>query len=248
MSDQWKEASRASQRFGDQARDYDRHRPRYPEGVFDDIVTIAGVRPGTKAIEIGAGTGIATEPLVDRGLALTAIEPAAEMAAVAEAKLAGRASIFVGRFEDYRTQSPVQLVAAFNAWHWMEPTLAVDRVAEAIVPNGFLALIWTEVVSWGQEPFEDRLSEVFGHVWPKRLDLVDGSLQPIRNDPRFGEIQVRHHRFERSLDAEAFVAVTKTYGGQRTAGQYDAIAKVIEDDFGVIKKVEDAALYISRRC
>lgn len=215
--------------------------------MFDDIVTIAGVGPGASAIEIGAGTGIATEPLVERGLAVTAIEAAPEMAALAKAKLAGRAQIFVGRFEDYLAPRSVQLVASFNAWHWVDPTMAVDRVAEVIEPNGFLALVWTEVVSWGQEPFEDRLADVFGHPWAKRLDHVEGSLQPIRDDGRFDEFQVRHHVLERSLDAAGFMAVTKTYGGDRTTEQYEAIAKVIEDDFGVIKKVEDAALYISRR-
>jgi SAM-dependent methyltransferase len=247
MSDLWREASRASQRFGEQASDYDRYRPRYPESVFDDIVTIAGIGPGAMAIEIGAGTGIATEPLVERGLAVTAIEPSAEMAAVAKAKLADRAQIFVDRFEDYQTSRSVQLVASFNAWHWVDPTMAVDSVAELIESNGFLALIWTEVVSWGQEPFEDRLADIFGDPWAKRLDHVDGSLQPIRNDVRFDEFQIRHHIFERSLDAADFVAVTKTYGGHRTAEQYEAIAKVINDDFGVIKKVEHAALYMSRR-
>ena len=247
MSELWREASRESQRFAAQALDYERYRPRYPESVFDSIVTLAGVGPGTAAIEIGAGTGIATEPLVERGLSVTAIEPAAEMAAIARAKLDGRAQIFEGRFEDYQTQSRVQFVSSFNAWHWVEPTLGVDRVAEVMESNGSLALIWTEVVSWGQEPFEDRLAEIFDHPWVKRLDHVDASLQPVRNDVRFDDSQVRHHTFERSLDAASFVAVTKTYGGQRTAEQYEAIAKVIENDFGVIKKVEDAALYTFRR-
>ena len=73
-------------------------------------------------------------------------------------------------------------------------------------------------------------------------------MRPLRGDPRFGEPQVLHHVFERTLDAATFVAVTKTYGGRRTDEQYDAIARVIDDEFGgTINKVEDAALYISRR-
>ena len=74
-----------------------------PESVFDDILEIANLVAGAEAIEVGAGTGIATEPLVDRGLVVTAIEPAAEMAGVAETKLGDRAQIFVGRFETSAT-------------------------------------------------------------------------------------------------------------------------------------------------
>jgi SAM-dependent methyltransferase len=248
MSDLWREAPKASRRFGAQALDFDRYRPRYPESVFDDIVESTNVSVGTEAIEIGAGTGIATEPLVRRGLSVTAIEPSPEMAAVARAKLGDRASVFVGRFEDCSGLRRVQLVAAFNSWHWVTPHVAVDRVADLLAPGGCLALIWTEVVSWGAEPFAERLAQVSGSPWVRRLDHVDGSLQPIRDDARFEPPLVLHHVFERTLDAAAFVAVTRTYGGQRTDEQHDAIARIVNDEFGgSITKVEDAALYILRR-
>ena len=247
MPNPWQEASRASERFAAQALDYDRYRPRYPESVFDDIIDIAGLSPGAKVLEVGAGTGIATEPLVRRGLAVTAVEPAAEMAALAEAKLAERAQIFVGRFEDYSSDERVQLITSFNAWHWVDPGVSVDPAAQLLEPGGHLALIWTEVVSWGQEPFEERLAEVFGYSWPKRFDLVDKSLQPIQKGGRFDDFHVRHHPFERSLDAASFVAVTKTYGGGRSADQYEAIENLINEEFGgAIIKMEDAALYIAR--
>ena len=170
------------------------------------------------------------------------------MAALAQAKLGDSGSVFVGRFEEYSAPGPVQLVASFNAWHWVDPDVAVNRVAELLAPGGSLALVWTEVVSWGEEPFEERLAQVSGYPWIKRMDHVDGSMHPIRDDPRFQDPLVLHHVFERTLDAATFVAVTKTYGGQRTDEQYAAIATVINDECGgSITKVEDAALYISRR-
>ena len=217
--------------------------------MFDDIVSVAGLDGGALVIEIGAGTGIATEPLRRRDLSVTAVEPSAEMAAVAKDKLGEGVEILVGRFEDYSIQGPIQLVASFNAWHWVDPKIAVDRVAELSDPGGWLALVWTEVVLWGEEPFEKRLAELFGFPWVKRLDHIEGSLQPIRDDARFDELQVLHHIFERSLDAESFVEVTKTYGGHRTDEEYEAVARVIDDEFGgSIRKVEDAVLYITRRC
>jgi SAM-dependent methyltransferase len=248
MSDLWQLASEASGRFGAQALDYDRYRPRYPEGVFDDILRVTDTSEGAEVIEIGAGTGIATEPFARRGLSITAIEPSPEMATLAQAKLSGRGSVFVGRFEDYTTPGPVQLVASFNAWHWVDPAVVVDRVAELLTPGGSLALVWTEVVSWGEEPFEERLAQISGYQWVKRMDHVDGSMRPIRSDPRFEDHLVLHHVFERTLDASTLVAVTKTYGGQRTNEQYEALARVVNDEFGgSITKVEDAAVYIWRR-
>jgi SAM-dependent methyltransferase len=127
--------------------------------VFEDIVRLANLSPDDKAIEIGAGTGIATQPLVECGLDVTAIEPAAALAAVAESNLTGQARFVVGRFEDFSPDSSVKLLAAFNAWHWVEPGSAVDRAAQLLEPGGSLALVWTVVVSWGEEPFEERLAE-----------------------------------------------------------------------------------------
>jgi SAM-dependent methyltransferase len=192
-------ADQASERFAAQALDYDRNRPRYPDSVFDDLIESAGLNQGDAVIEVGAGTGIATQPLVDRGLDVTAIEPAAGLAAVAKSKVADRAQFFVGRFEDFPPDSPVQLLTAFNAWHWVEPQIAVELAAQIVKPGGSLALVWTEVVSWGQEPFEECLAEIFGSPWIKRLDHVDDSMQLIRQDARFGEFQIRHHPFEPSM-------------------------------------------------
>ncbi len=248
MSDLWRVAGEASRRFAAQAVDYDRCRPRYPESVFDDIVDVVGLGDGDSVIEIGAGTGIATEPLVDRGLRVTAVEPAAELAEVAQAKLGERARFVNDRFESCWSFSPARLVAAFNAWHWVDAGVAVDLVARLLEPDGALALVWTEVVAWGQDPFEERLADIFGSVWPKREEHVDGSLQPIRDDRRFEDLQVSHHLFERELDAATFIAVTKTYGRGPTEEQYEAIRRVIDEECsGAVRKVEDASLYVARR-
>ena len=158
---------------------------------------------------------------------------------------------FTSSLDDSRISHPtasVKLLAAFNAWHWVEPRRAVELAARLVEPGGSLALVWTEVISWGQEPFEQRLAEVFGSPWEKRMQHVDGSMQPIRQDARFGEFQDHHHPFERTLDAATFVAVTKTYGVNYTTEQFRAIERIINEDFGgVITKVEDAALYLSMR-
>jgi hypothetical protein len=209
VSELWRVADQATERFSAQARDYDRYRPRYPDSVF---------------------------------------EPSSTLASVAGSKTENRARFVIGRFEECSTELPARLLAAFNAWHWVEQPVGTGLAAELLQPGGSLALVWTEVVQWGQQPFEECLAEVFGRVWNKREEHVDSSLGPVQQDPRFGELDIRHHRFERTLDAATFVAVTQTYGGSHTAEQYRAIEQIINDEFGgAITKVENATLYLARR-
>jgi len=53
--------------FGRVAKLYDRVRPSYPDAVIDAVLAFAGLRPGARILEIGAGTGKATMLLAERG-------------------------------------------------------------------------------------------------------------------------------------------------------------------------------------
>ncbi|WP_228282645.1 class I SAM-dependent methyltransferase [Rubrobacter tropicus] len=46
---------------------YDEVRPGYPEGLFEEVVSLSGVPSGGRILEIGCGTGQATLPLARRG-------------------------------------------------------------------------------------------------------------------------------------------------------------------------------------
>ena len=46
---------------------YDRARPRYPDQLFADLVTITGMEEGSSVLEVGCGTGQATRSLAALG-------------------------------------------------------------------------------------------------------------------------------------------------------------------------------------
>jgi len=248
VNEAWRQADQASARFAAQALDYDRYRPRYPNDVFELLLRETGVVRGDGVVEIGAGTGIATVPLADLGLDVVAVEPAPELADLAAAKLGNRGRVVVGRFEDCDLPDRVALLAAFNAWHWVEPTPALERAARLLEGGGWLALVWTEVLAWGPPGFDERLADLFGAPWPKRWDSVAASLQPVVDDGRFDDLRTFHHPFARQLDAATYVAVTRTYGGERSDEQDVALRRLITDEFrGSVTKVEDAVVHLTRR-
>jgi len=81
-------------------------------------------------LEIGCGTGQATVPLAERGLAITAVELGAELAAIARRRLAGfpAAGVVTCAFEDWPPQG-----APFDAVWPRSPAPAHSAKPEA--PN-----------------------------------------------------------------------------------------------------------------
>ena len=68
--------------FGGAAQNYDTYRPRYPDRLINDVLAPDAHR----VLEAGAGTGIASMQMVERGADVVAVEPDTRMAAVAQAK------------------------------------------------------------------------------------------------------------------------------------------------------------------
>jgi SAM-dependent methyltransferase len=129
--------------FDTAAEDYDRTRPVGPPELFDDLVRHAGLRPGDRVIEIGCGTGQATVPLAELGLAITAIELGANLAAVARRRLAGlpAAEVVTSSFEDWQPPSaPVDAVVAVSSLHWIDPEVRYAKPHELLRPGGALAV------------------------------------------------------------------------------------------------------------
>ena len=231
----WRRASTRRDEFDAEAAAYDTFRPRYPENLFDAVLDAVG-GAGATAVEIGAGTGLATEPLVRRGLRVTAIEPAPAMAAIAKEKLDGRFELVVTTFEEWDPRAPVDLVAAFTSWHWIEPAVGVPKVASLLRPGGVLALVWTEVIQFGEPPFDELSGYDTRRVALSELEPV---LRPVDVHGAFGPRVVSRFRFERVLDADTFTAEHRTYPGPHSEANDEKVRTLITGRFGgTVTKVE----------
>ena len=155
--------------FGEVADIYHRVRPSYPPALIDFVVDAAGGSP--VAVEIGAGTGKATELLAPRCARLVAIEPSAEMAAVAAHVVADSAcvQVVVTGFEEWdapaELRGAVDLVLAAQSWHWLDQQRAPRLVAALLRPGGVLALVWNRPMH-EQNPLREPLDAVYADLAP----------------------------------------------------------------------------------
>jgi SAM-dependent methyltransferase len=130
--------------FNQVAVEYDRHRPAYPEQLIELACLLAGLERGDQVLEIGCGTGQLTRSLLVRGLRVTAVEPGAQLAGLAQQRLGGTGELELvnARFEDARLpHEHFRAVFSASAIHWVDPDVGWQSAADALVPGGTLALI-----------------------------------------------------------------------------------------------------------
>ena len=76
---------------------------------------------------------------------------------------------------------PFDLVVAATSFHWLDPEVRLNKVADALRPGGSVALICTHHVAGGDDPFFAEVQRCY-ETWmpgaPKGLRLPDAGDVP----------------------------------------------------------------------
>lgn len=148
--------------FDRAAAQYGAARPGYPDALLDAVEELAG-RPlrGARALDVGAGTGISTRRLRDRGAAVVAVEPGPGMAAELRRTLP---DVPLVRGDGNRlpfADASADLITYAQSWHWTDSARAAPEAMRVLRPGGALALWWNVAdpdVGWIAEQGERLLS------------------------------------------------------------------------------------------
>ncbi|MFL1379703.1 MULTISPECIES: class I SAM-dependent methyltransferase [unclassified Nocardiopsis] len=238
---------RLSRTFDEDAELYDRARPGYPPELFDDLASMAGIGPGCRVLEIGAGTGKATLPLAESGCRVTAVELGAGMATVARRNLAGfeEVEVVTADFETWPLpEEPFDVVVAVTAFHWIDPAVRMTKTADALRSGGTLAVVATQHVAGGSEEFFVEVQGCYERFDPATvpgmrpptaadIDTSDHADEVARSG-RFGPVTVRRYEWDLAYTTTEYLDVLRTYSGHRALppqardGLLDCIAALID--------------------
>jgi len=126
--------------FGGVASHYERFRPGPPMAAIDWVLPA----PVSTAIDLGAGTGASSRPLLDRAAEVIAVEPDDRMLAVLVEEVPGVTAL-KGRGESIPLPDRcADAVVTSSAWHWMDPVPTLREVGRVLVPGGTFGVLWTE--------------------------------------------------------------------------------------------------------
>jgi len=148
----------AAKGFAAGADAYERGRPEYSPEAVQRLTLELGIGPGTRVLDLAAGTGKLTRQLAPTGADLVAVEPIAEMRAKLEASLPTIEALEGTAERIPLPNHSVDAVVVGQAFHWFDSVRAVSEIRRVLRPGGGVGLIWQ--VRDASRPWTARLDEI----------------------------------------------------------------------------------------
>ncbi|MDZ8106772.1 MAG: methyltransferase domain-containing protein [Nostoc sp. DedQUE12a] len=195
-------------RFSDRAEDYVKYRPSYPADAIDIILEGLDKNSQIVAADIGAGTGISSRLLAERGVNVIAIEPNAAMREAAEPHPLVEFRDGTAEFTKVGDKS-VDLVTCFQAFHWFNPELALSEFHRILKPSGRLAVVWNN------RDKEDALTAEYSRIVREASNNHPAesrmqSVEPLLANPHFINIREYTFTYRQQLDLTGFIGRAKS--------------------------------------
>lgn len=119
------------------------HRPPYSAATLDFLIGLITDEPRA-VLDVGCGPGNLARPLAQRVGRVDAVDISPGMIALGKTLPGGdhpRLRWYVGPAEDVPLHPPYALITAGSSLHWMPWEVLLPRFADALTPNGLLAIV-----------------------------------------------------------------------------------------------------------
>lgn len=183
---------------------YERARPAYPARALEWLCDRLRIGGGTRVLDLAAGTGKLTRPLVEAGADVVAVEPAEGMrerlvAALPEVEARDGTAEAIPL-----PDASVDAVTVGQAFHWFRVEEALGEIHRVLRARGGLGLIWN--TRDPSDPLQRAVTNVIeplrrGTPWWMGFDVAG----VLSASPRFERLEESRVDHRQELDEDAFV-------------------------------------------
>lgn len=192
----------SAQGYQQQSQTYVAARPSYHPAVLDAVVGALGAG---RCLDLGAGTGISTQALAERGLDVVAVEPVEAMRARLHEALPNVEALD-GRGEAIPlADDSVASVVCAQCFHWFDHAATLDEIARVTSGAGRLVTLWNvrdEDVPW-MAAYTELVDRYAGDT-PRYRTMQWRTA--IESDPRFELVDELRVPNPQACDADHVIA------------------------------------------
>lgn len=148
--------------FEAHAEIYERARPPYPAPLWSRLSELGLLHTGVRVLELGAGTGQATGPLVDVGATVLAVEPGSSLAERLRRRWPQVEVVIDTAERAILPSDAFDLAVAATAVHWFDLQVVLPKLHAALVPGGHF-IVWRTAFgdpSVPRTPFRDVVQQI----------------------------------------------------------------------------------------
>ncbi len=236
---------------------FDRWRPRYCDEAFADVASFAALGAEKSALEIGPGTGQATEPILKTGCRYLAVELGEHLSAFMREKYK-RYDNFHLVNDDFIThdfgRQTFDLIYSAAAIQWIPEEIAFSKTFGLLKNGGTLAMLLTQSDERSEnEALYEKIDQAYTDYF--QTDTPYNQKITYENAVNYGftDFQRREYPSIRTLSADEYLSYIGTHCTHIALKEpyrsrfFDAIRKAIQEAGGQIVIRDTVVLYLARK-
>lgn len=227
-----------TKRFTERADNYVKYRPGYPDEAIDLLQDECGLAEGSVVADIGAGTGIFTKKLLNKGYTVYAVEPNQAMRQAAKQWLGSHENYTaVDAIAEATTLPPksIDMVVCAQAFHWFNSARTRAEFKRILKDDHYAALIWnnrqtdTDEFSRAYENLLKNNSVDYNEV--NHRNIRDTDFKAFFKDEQYKQVNFSNAQV---LDLDGFLgrAFSSSYVPPQNSEAGKKFREILEDIFG----------------
>ncbi|MBR9706375.1 class I SAM-dependent methyltransferase [Candidatus Pacearchaeota archaeon] len=206
---------------------YRKYRSGYSDTVLNLILAHTGLAYSEQSktvADIGAGTGIFSRQLADKGLNVISVEPNDDMRANGEEYTKDYRNVSWRKGDGENTglaNKSVNLVTMASAFHWTDPNKSLPEFYRILKDKGYVTLLWNPLVKQG-DPIQEQVEQIIQTNIPnlsRGFRSGENSKELLMSSGYFTDVLEMRHVHKSTQSKDHYISAWKAANHVRTSAE-----------------------------
>ena len=222
------------------------------------MISCADIKPGKKVLELGPGTGQATEPILNTGCDYHAIELGGHLADMMKNKYGKRENFDIVNADfityDFGNQK-VDVTYSASTIQWSPEDIAFPKTFDLLKPGGVLAMLLTKAdYKTPNEALYNKIQQVYSAYFKPEIEYKHGSFV-YSNAVNYGyvDFEKRECHGKREFTTDEYIAFCGTHCDHIVLPEpyksnfYNGLRCVVNENGGKVIFFDTYVMYLAKK-